>query len=183
MKAFHADRYVLALPPGHRFPASKYRRLRGVVEGWIELEVAEAEPTSDTDLALAHTADYVRTVASNGLTVAEQRAIGFPWSEAMVGRSRCSVGATIAAARAALVEGIAANLAGGTHHASAGRGGGYCVFNDVAVAARLIQAEIGRTSGRAAPRHRRASPSSTSTSIRATARHGSSPVDGRRLWP
>ncbi len=87
MKAFHADRYELALPPGHRFPASKYRRLRGVVEGSIELEVAEAEPASDTDLALAHIADYVRTVASNGLTVAEQRAIGFPWSEAMVERS------------------------------------------------------------------------------------------------
>ena len=151
MKSFHADRHVLPLPPGHRFPASKYRRLRGVVEGWIELEVAEAEPASDTDLALAHIADYVRAVASNGLTAAEQRAIGFPWSEAMVERSRCSVGATIATARSALVEGIAANLAGGTHHASAGRGSGYCVFNDVAVATRLIQAEARRATGMDAP--------------------------------
>jgi acetoin utilization deacetylase AcuC-like enzyme len=151
MKAFHADRHALALPPGHRFPASKYRRLRGVVEGWSDLELAEAEPASDTVLALAHTTDYVRAVAGNGLTAAEQRAIGFPWSEAMVERSRCSVGATIAAARAALVEGIAVNLAGGTHHAGAARGSGYCVFNDVAVAARLIQAEAGRASGAEAP--------------------------------
>jgi acetoin utilization deacetylase AcuC-like enzyme len=70
-----------------------------------------------------------------------QREIGFPWSPRMVERSRRSVGATIAAGRAALTDGLAANLAGGTHHASADKGGGYCVFNDVAVAARLMQAE------------------------------------------
>ena len=75
------------------------------------------------------------------LSPAEQREIGFPWSVAMVERSRRSVGATIAAARVALSQGVAANMAGGTHHASAGKGGGYCVFNDVAVAARLMQAE------------------------------------------
>ena len=141
MKAFHADRHLLSLPPGHTFPAGKYRRLRRVVEGWTELEVIEADPAEDAVLMLAHDPAYVRAVAGNGLSAAEQRAIGLPWSEAMVARSRCSVGATIAAARAALVEGVAANLAGGTHHASAGRGSGYCVFNDVAVAARLLQAE------------------------------------------
>ena len=150
MKAFHADRHLLSLPPGHTFPASKYRRLRGLVEGWSDLEIVEAEPASDGVLALAHDAAYVRAVAGNGLSAAEQRAIGFPWSEAMVARSRCSVGATIGAARAARVEGIAANLAGGTHHASASRGSGYCVFNDVAVAARLMQAEAGGAD--AAPR-------------------------------
>ena len=141
MKAFHADRYLLSLPAGHTFPAGKYRRLRRLVEDWPELEIVEAEPAGDAVLAFAHTEDYVRAVASNGLTAAEQRAIGFPWSEAMVARSRCSVGATIAAARAARHEGVAANLAGGTHHASASRGSGYCVFNDVAVAARLLQRE------------------------------------------
>ncbi len=143
MKAYHADRHLLVLPLGHTFPASKYRRLRGVVEGWPDLDVAEAEPAGDDVLMLAHDAAYVRAVAGNGLSAAEQRAIGFPWTEAMVARSRGSVGATIAAARAALVEGIAANLAGGTHHASASHGSGYCVFNDVAVAARLLQSEAG----------------------------------------
>ena len=149
MKAFHADRQPLELPPGHRFPATKYRRLRTRVEAWPELEVREAEPAADAILALAHDLRYVQAIAGNGLSAAEQRAIGFPWSEAMVERARRSVGATLAAARTARVEGIAANLAGGTHHASAGRGSGYCVFNDVAVAARAVQSDA---AGRAAPR-------------------------------
>ena len=141
MKAFHADHVPLPLPPGHTFPASKYRRLRDRVDGWPELDVRAAEPAGDELLALAHDAAYVQAIAGNGLSAAEQRAIGFPWSEAMAARARRSVGATIAAARAALVEGVAANLAGGTHHASATRGSGYCVFNDVAVASRMLQAE------------------------------------------
>ena len=153
MKAFHADRQPLALPPGHRFPASKYQRLRSRVEAWADLDVRDAEPAPDSVLALAHDLRYVQAVAGNGLSAAEQRAIGFPWSEAMVERARRSVGATLAAARAALVEGVAANLAGGTHHASAGRGSGYCVFNDVAVAARAVQADAaGAAAGGAAPR-------------------------------
>ena len=153
MKAFHADRQPLDLPPGHRFPATKYRRLRTRVEAWPELEVREAEPAPDAILALAHDLRYVQAIAGNGLSAAEQRAIGFPWSEAMVERARRSVGATLAAARTARVEGIAANLAGGTHHASAGRGSGYCVFNDVAVAARAVQADAaGAASGSAMPR-------------------------------
>jgi acetoin utilization deacetylase AcuC-like enzyme len=78
------------------------------------------------------------------LSAAQQREIGFPWSPSMAERSRRSVGASIAAARAALAEGVAANMAGGTHHAEAGKGSGYCVFNDVAVAARLMQAEAAR---------------------------------------
>ena len=153
MKAFHADRQPLALPPGHRFPATKYQRLRSRVEAWAELDVRDAEPAPDSVLALAHDLRYVQAVAGNGLSAAEQRAIGFPWSEAMVERARRSVGATLAAARAALVEGVAANLAGGTHHASAGRGSGYCVFNDVAVAARAVQVDAaGAAAGGAAPR-------------------------------
>ena len=147
MKAFHADRQPLALPPGHRFPATKYQRLHHRVEAWADLEVGEAEPAADAILALAHDLRYVQAIAGNGLSAAEQRAIGFPWSEAMVERARRSVGATLAAARVALVEGVAANLAGGTHHASAGRGSGYCVFNDVAVAARAVQADAAGTAG------------------------------------
>ena len=141
MRAFHSDRFTLALPPGHRFPRSKYRLLRERVEGMAGLQTYEAEPASDAVLGLVHTPAYVAAVVGGSLSTAEQRAIGFPWSEEMVERSRRSVGATIAAARAALEDGVAANLAGGTHHAAASRGSGYCVFNDVAVAARLLQSQ------------------------------------------
>ncbi len=141
MQAFHSDRHLLPLPPGHRFPRSKYRLLRERVAALADLEANEATPVSDADLVRVHDPVYVAEVTSGTLGAAEQRAIGFPWSEEMVDRSRRSVGATVAAARAALAEGVAANLAGGTHHASASRGSGYCVFNDVAVAARILQAE------------------------------------------
>jgi acetoin utilization deacetylase AcuC-like enzyme len=142
MRAFHADGVVLPLPPGHSFPIGKYRLLREAVERELPaIRVHEANPASDGELALVHTPTYVAAVAEGLLSAAQQREIGFPWSERMAQRARLSVGATIAAARAALAEGVAANLAGGTHHAFADRGSGYCVFNDVAVAARLMQAE------------------------------------------
>jgi acetoin utilization deacetylase AcuC-like enzyme len=141
MQAFHSDRHLLPLPSGHRFPRSKYRLLRERVAGLADLDANEAEAIGDDDLVRVHDPAYVAAVTSGTLAAAEQRAIGFPWSEEMVERSRRSVGATLAAARAALVEGVAANLAGGTHHASASRGSGYCVFNDVAVASRILQAE------------------------------------------
>jgi len=144
MQAFHSDRHLLPLPPGHRFPRSKYRLLRERVAGLADLETHEAEPVGDADLTRVHDLAYVGAVTSGTLGAAEQRAIGFPWSAEMVELSRRSVGATVAAARAALVEGVAANLAGGTHHAAASRGSGYCVFNDVAVAARILQAEMPR---------------------------------------
>jgi acetoin utilization deacetylase AcuC-like enzyme len=139
VQAFYSDRHLLPLPPGHRFPRSKYRLLRERVASFADLDAHEAAPASDAELALVHDPAYIAAVATGTLGAAEQRAIGFPWSAEMVERSRRSVGATVAAARAALAEGVAANLAGGTHHASAGRGSGYCVFNDVAVAARLVQ--------------------------------------------
>ena len=140
MKLFSSDSFVLPLPAGHRFPMGKYRRLR---ERAAEagFEVHEAPPAGDGELALVHTPHYVASVAEGLLDAAAERAIGFPWSPQMVERARRSVGATIAAARTALAEGVAANLAGGTHHAHADRGAGWCVFNDVAVAARLMQAE------------------------------------------
>jgi acetoin utilization deacetylase AcuC-like enzyme len=145
MLAFHSDAHSLALPPGHRFPQSKYRLLREYFErepGLLRMQPAPA--ASEAELALAHTQDYVDAVLLGRLSPAEQREIGFPWSESMAERSRRSVGASIAAARAALAEGVAANMAGGTHHAYADKGSGYCVFNDVAVAARLMQAEWAR---------------------------------------
>ena len=147
MQAFYADQFVLPLPPGHRFPMSKYRLLREQLEGLPGLQLCQALPASDGELALAHTPAYLSAVVDGTLGAAQQREIGFPWSEAMVERARRSVGATIGAARAALGAtggGLATNVAGGTHHASADKGGGYCVFNDVAVAARLMQAESHR---------------------------------------
>ncbi len=149
MRAFHSDRHVLPLPPGHRFPMSKYALLKARVEAWPGLDLHEAPAASDGELALAHDPAYVQAVVDGTLPAHMQREIGFPWSARMVERARHSVGATIAAARAALADGLAANLAGGTHHAGADKGGGYCVFNDVAVAARLMQAEWHRRRGSA----------------------------------
>ncbi|NRF68968.1 histone deacetylase [Aquincola sp. S2] len=145
MQVFSNDRFALSLPAGHSFPMPKYRLLRERVQAELPgLRLAEAEPASEGELALAHTPDYIGAVLGGTLPAAMQREIGFPWSERMVERSLRSVGATIAAARAALAEGVAAQLGGGTHHATADKGGGYCVFNDVAVAARLMQAEVHR---------------------------------------
>lgn len=144
MRAFHSDQFVLPLPPGHSFPMTKYRLLREAAEATMPaIRVTEAPPASDGELALAHDPAWITAVAEGTTSAAQQREIGFPWSERMVERARRSVGATIAAARNALFdgEGVACNLAGGTHHAYAHKGSGYCVFNDVAVAARLMQAE------------------------------------------
>lgn len=142
MKAYYSDRFVLPLPAGHRFPMAKYRMLReAAAEKLAGLAFHEAPTTIDGVLALAHHPHYIQRVASGALSADEQRAIGFPWSSEMVERSRRSAGATIAACRAAFDEGVAVNLAGGTHHAHADRGEGFCVFNDAAIAARLMQAE------------------------------------------
>jgi acetoin utilization deacetylase AcuC-like enzyme len=109
------------------------------------VHLIDAVAATVDQLQLAHDREYIGRVVRGELSAAEQRAIGFPWSPALVERSRRSVGATIAAARAALSEGgVAVNLAGGTHHAQRDRGQGYCVFNDAAVAARAVQAEAGR---------------------------------------
>ena len=146
MWAYTSDHFVLPLPEGHRFPMSKYSLLRERVAAEMPaIRLGEAPAASDGELALAHDPVYVSAVAEGLLSPAAQREIGFPWSTRMAERARRSVGATIAAARTALAEGVAANLAGGTHHADTSKGSGYCVFNDTAVAARLMQAEWHRT--------------------------------------
>ncbi len=145
MRAFYSDHFVLPLPEGHKFPMAKYSRLREriVAEGIVGPgDLHEAPPASLEDLQLVHDAAYVEAVHSGTVAPDIQRRIGFPWSPQMVERSRRSVGATIAAALAALDDGVAANLAGGTHHAFADRGEGFCVFNDVAVAARVLQRDF-----------------------------------------
>ncbi len=120
----------------------KYSLLRESVAANLPLVSFEEAPhTTDGVLALAHHPNYIHRVTSGALTESEQKQIGFPWSPEMVERSRRSTGATIAACRAAIEEGVAVNLAGGTHHEHADYGQGFCVFNDAAVAARLMQAE------------------------------------------
>jgi acetoin utilization deacetylase AcuC-like enzyme len=143
VKVFYSDHFVLPLPEGHRFPMAKYSMLRERVArdgicGPGELRTPRA--ITDGEILRAHAPDYLERVLSGDLTDKEVRRIGFPWSERMVERSRRASGGTLGACLAALEEGFAANLAGGTHHALSGRGEGYCVFNDSAIAARAVQA-------------------------------------------
>ncbi len=144
VKAFYSDHFVLPLPEGHKFPMAKYSRLREriLAEGIVSAgDLHEAPAVALDDLRLVHDERYVDAVVNGTVPREIQRRIGFPWSPQMVERSRRSVGATIAAATVAVDEGVSANLAGGTHHAFADRGEGFCVFNDVAVAARVLQRE------------------------------------------
>jgi acetoin utilization deacetylase AcuC-like enzyme len=139
-----SSRYTFPLPEGHRFPVAKYAMLREAViaEGIVSPDrVLDPARVDDDALELVHTRDYVRRFHAGALDAAELRRLGFPWSEALVERSYRAVGGTIAAARHALTHGLAMNLAGGTHHAFPDHGEGFCVFNDVAVAIRLLQRE------------------------------------------
>jgi acetoin utilization deacetylase AcuC-like enzyme len=144
MKVFYSDHFVLPLPEGHRFPMKKYSMLRERVEqdgicGPGELHIPHA--VTDKEILRAHDAGYLKKVVSGTLTDKAMRRIGFPWSTRMVERSRRASGGTLEACRSALEEGLAANLAGGTHHAFADRGEGFCVLNDSAIAARALRAE------------------------------------------
>jgi acetoin utilization deacetylase AcuC-like enzyme len=142
LKAFYADHYVLPLPEGHRFPMEKYKKLRDLVSQLAGVYLENAPSVTDTQILYAHDASYLIKVLQGSLSPQEQQEIGFPWSTQMVERSRRSAGATLAAAKIALKEGVAANLAGGTHHAYRNKGSGFCVFNDSAIAARALQKEI-----------------------------------------
>jgi acetoin utilization deacetylase AcuC-like enzyme len=143
LKIFYSDHFVLPLPEGHRFPMVKYSMLREKVVasglfGSDEMRVPH--PVSDEEILRAHERSYLRRVVAGTLSPKEMRRIGFPWSERMVERSRRASGGTVGSCLAALEDGFAANLAGGTHHAFADRGEGYCVFNDSAIAARTVRA-------------------------------------------
>jgi acetoin utilization deacetylase AcuC-like enzyme len=143
---YYADHFTLPLPEGHRFPMAKYARLRDRLRasGMFAPEAFRVpEAASDVEITRAHCPRYLERMELGVMSHAEMKAIGFPWSRAMVERSRRSSGATLAACREALCNGWAANLAGGTHHAFRDRGEGYCVFNDAAIAARAMQAQAG----------------------------------------
>ncbi len=142
MKVCYSDRYAVPLPEAHPFPMGKYRLVRdrllaeGAITHW---HLTEPPLASDEDILLVHTEEYWFRCVRGELTTHEVRRIGFPWSEALVRRSRASTQGTILAAKAALKDGVASNLAGGTHHAYPDHGEGYCVLNDIAIAARVLQ--------------------------------------------
>lgn len=145
MKAYYCDTFNLPLPEKHRFPMTKYRKLRERVEVFNQeadintIELVLPPAASDEELMLAHDPAYVEKATQGLLDDKEIRAIGFPWTKELIERSRRSSGATMQAAITALSEGISVNLAGGTHHACYAEAQGFCVFNDSAITARYLQ--------------------------------------------
>jgi acetoin utilization deacetylase AcuC-like enzyme len=139
MKAFAHDVFGYPLPPGHRFPLGKYRLVREGAEASTAIEVLDARAATRAELELAHDRAYLDRLEAGGLSRREELALGLPWSPQLVERARRSVGATLLAAEAALAEGAAANVGGGTHHAFADGGRGFCVHNDVVVATRALR--------------------------------------------
>lgn len=143
MHAYYCHHFVLPLPPEHRFPMAKYRLLFERVQASADalgIQLHEPPPAELDDLLRVHCPEYVARMLAGRAEEREMRRIGFPWSPQMVERSRRSAGGTIQAlTRAIATGGVAANLAGGTHHAAFDRGGGYCVFNDAVIAARHVR--------------------------------------------
>lgn len=142
MRASYSDGYYVPLPEGHPFPMGKFPALHRCLlrEGLLTPEEVVAPRQADwTDLRRVHTSEYLAHLADGSLSEHAERRMGLPWSERLVYRSRLAVQGTINAAFMALTDGLAANLAGGTHHAFPGHGEGFCVLNDVAVAIRVLQ--------------------------------------------
>jgi acetoin utilization deacetylase AcuC-like enzyme len=144
MKIFYSDLYSFPLPENHRFPIEKYRMLRDFLlanKVVYPEQLRESPLATENELILAHSLNYVQSIQTGTVDPQIIKRIGFPWSYQLYLRSCASVGGTISAAKAALQDGIAGNLAGGTHHAHYDRGEGYCVFNDIAVATRYLKKE------------------------------------------
>ncbi len=144
LHVWSSSHYTIPLPDGHRFPMDKYALLRDTLlaDGVVSpAHVHDPARATEAQLRRVHTASYVQAIMGGTLDGASQRRLGFPWSPELVERSRRAVGGTIATSRHALDAGVAMNLAGGTHHAFADRGEGFCVFNDVAVATAALRAE------------------------------------------
>ena len=141
-QVFSTDHYPLPLPPEHRFPETKYRLLRQklVDDEIVSMDqILPARMASVEELCLAHSAEYVRDFESGEVDPQIVKRIGLPWSPELYRRSAASVGGALMAIEAALRDGAAGCLAGGTHHAHEDRGEGYCVFNDLAVGARWLK--------------------------------------------
>lgn len=144
MKCSYHPGYQVPLPAGHPFPISKYPLLKDRLLAEHVLaahDIVEPEPIDRETMALVHTPEYLDKLESSGLSALEQRKLGMPWSDTLWLRSRLACGGTLLAARMALDIGMAANLAGGTHHAFADHGEGFCVLNDVAIAIAKLRKE------------------------------------------
>ncbi|MEO1348603.1 MAG: histone deacetylase [Cyanobacteria bacterium J06635_15] len=140
---FHPD-YVSPLPPGHRFPMAKFGLICDLLlaDGVVSTNdiYYPGAPTAEW-IELVHQADYVAAYCNGSLAAKAQRRIGLPWSPNLVKRTWTAVGGTILTAKLALQRGIACNTAGGTHHAFPDYGAGFCIFNDLAIAARVLQTQ------------------------------------------
>ncbi|MDA0228756.1 MAG: histone deacetylase [Proteobacteria bacterium] len=140
---FHPD-YTVPLPPGHRFPIGKFGRIKELLlaDGAIHHDaLRRPEPVTEAQLRQAHTPEYVATILGLTLDKKAERRLGLPLSAALVRRGRAAVGGTLLTARLALEEGLACNVAGGSHHAFPGQGAGFCIFNDVAVTITVLRRE------------------------------------------
>ena len=138
---YHPD-YVAPLPDAHRFPMPKFKILRDLLlkDGVISTEqMYQPELPALDSIELVHTLEYVRAYCEGTLEPKAQRRIGLPWSSALAHRTRIAIGGTILAAELALEYGCACNTAGGTHHAFPSYGSGFCIFNDLAIASRVLQ--------------------------------------------
>lgn len=141
MDVFYSARYTLELPEKNRFPKEKYQLLRDYLLANDILrpdEIKESPLATPDVIALAHDRDYVEAMRVGSVSTEILKSIGFPWSPALYARSCATVGGAVESAKSALRDGLAGNLAGGAHHSHFDRGAGYCVFNDIAVAARYL---------------------------------------------
>ena len=144
MKIFYTDSFAIPLPQDHSFPIGKYSLLRKRIAESLRFsshELCIPRAATDIEICRCHDPDYLHRFHQGHLTAKEMRRIGLPWSPELVERARRSAGATIEAGFAALDDGVAVHLGGGTHHAFSNQGQGYCIFNDSAIAVRALQAE------------------------------------------
>ncbi|MBL7857485.1 MAG: histone deacetylase [Cyclobacteriaceae bacterium] len=138
LKVAWTEHYILPLPPGHRFPMSKYEILpqQLVYEGTLSSEnIFHPHPVAEAHILLAHDAEYWRRLSGLSLTSAEVRRTGFPLTQQLIDRELMITQGTLQCATYALQYGVAMNIAGGTHHAFSNKGEGFCLLNDIAVAA------------------------------------------------
>lgn len=145
LSLFYCDHYHFPLPPGHKFPLSKYRMLREELSRDSHFHLHPAGLAEREAILRVHGADYVNGFLDGSLDRLIMRRIGFPWSRELVDRTLGSVGSTLLATKAALQSGFGGTLAGGTHHAYKNEGSGFCVFNDLAISIALVRAEHGIT--------------------------------------
>ncbi|MBW2487064.1 MAG: histone deacetylase, partial [Deltaproteobacteria bacterium] len=144
MKIFYTDSFAIPLPQDHSFPIGKYALLRKRIENsslFSAQDLCIPRAATDTEICRSHDRDYLQRFQQGQVTAREIRRIGLPWSAELVERARRSAGATVEACFAALDDGIAVHLGGGTHHAFRNQGQAYCIFNDSAIAVRALQAE------------------------------------------